>query len=84
MFDWYEIFDANEFQASETPSRSLNVFLEGVGFEEVLITKGGFQSVTFRGVFLPVTFLNRNPYEREGYAVYKNEDEKVFLGIKVE
>jgi hypothetical protein len=84
MFDWYEIFDYNEFDLAGVPSRSLSIFLEGIGFEDVLITKGGFISVVFRGVFLPVGFLNRNPYERGNLAVYRDTNDKVWLGIKIQ
>lgn len=84
MFDWYEIFNYQEFNDSGLVSKSLSVFLEGVGFENILITKGEFTSILFRDAFLPIGFNNENPYGfGENYAVYKDSNEKVWVGIKV-
>jgi hypothetical protein len=83
MFDWYELFKYDEFTASGLVSKSLRVFLEGIGFENVLITKGNLVSVLFRGVLLPLEFNGENPYSFGGkYAVYKDPTGRVWLGIK--
>jgi hypothetical protein len=84
MFDWYELFDYQEFEDSPLVSRGFNAFLEGIGFERVLITKGNLVSVLFRGVFLPIEFTGLNPYSIGNYAVFKDDSNKVWIGIKVE
>jgi hypothetical protein len=84
MFDWYEIFNLEDFNNSGLVSRGLDVFLEGIGFERVLITKGNLVSVLFRGFFLPIEFTGLNPYSIGNYAVYKDSSNKVWVGIRIE
>lgn len=84
MFDWFQIFNTDDFEALGLVSRNLTLFLLGYGEKEILITKGNTIALTYDGVLLPVEFAEKNPYVRDGYAVYKDADNNVFLGIEVE
>lgn len=84
MYDWYNLFSLTEFEAADLVSRSITVVLEGVGEKEILITKGNTTGITYEGVFLPVNFLGKNPFEFEEYAVYLDADNNVWLGLEVE
>lgn len=87
-FDWYKIFNLTEFEATGLVSRTVTVFMEGIGTQEILITKGNLVSMMYADTLLPVEFLDKNPYSRAGddhtYAVFKDEAADVWLGIGVE
>jgi hypothetical protein len=87
-FDWYNIFNLTEFTDELLISRSLTVFLEGRGEQEILITRGNVISIVYEDVIMPIEYLDENPFVREGddahYAVYKDSNEDVWLGIEVE
>jgi hypothetical protein len=83
MFDWYKIFEYEDFIESGLVSQSKRVFLEGIGFEEILITKGVMTSVLFRGVFLPLEFNGQNPYSFGGdYSIFKDPSNSIWIGVK--
>ncbi len=81
--DWYEIFDATEFEASGLVSRSLSVQLTGRGEATFHITRGNLLGVTYLDTFLPVQLLGANPFAAGGYAVYRDPDDKVWFGFDV-
>jgi hypothetical protein len=86
IFDWYLIFNLNEFVATDLVSRKVKVLLEDVGEKEVLITKGNVVSVLYEDVLLPIDFQTYNPFigvgELSHYAVYKDSSANVWLGIE--
>lgn len=83
-YSWYSLFDRAAFEAEGLISRTLDLFLEDVGAVEILITKAGLTSILYDGTFLPINFIEENPYARDGYAVYEDDDGMVWLGIEVE
>lgn len=87
-FDWFNIFNLDEFLALNICSRNLTLSLEDHGEKEVLITRGNEISITFEDVLMPISYEDENPFVREGdgdihYAVYKDSDNDVWLGIEV-
>lgn len=82
IFDWYKLFNLEDFEATELASRELIVSLEGIGRTSVLISFGNTISITYNETFLPLNLPNRNPYIEEGYASYIDENEDVWLGIE--
>lgn len=84
MFDWYRIFNVNEFEALGLISKTYTLELEGLGFKDILVTKSNFLSLTYEGVFLSVGLNDRNPFSMDGFAVYKNDNDDIFLGIAVD
>lgn len=87
-FDWYQIFNLNEFLATGLVSRTYTFVLEGRGQKDVLVTQGNETSIVYEDVLLPVLFNDDNPFVREGddgtYAVYKDSNDNVWLGFEVE
>lgn len=88
IFDWYKIFNLNDFLALGLISKSYTIDLQDIGEEDFLVTKENFTSVTFRDVMLPIQFNDENPVVREGddgtYAVYIKPNNDVYVGIEVE
>lgn len=82
-YNWFSIFNLPDFINTGLVSRTLQVFLSGIGPKQVMVTNGNLVSVVIDGVILPIEFMGKNPYGREGYAVYKNEAGEVFLGVEV-
>ncbi len=86
-FDWYQIFNLNEFLATGLVSRTYTFFLEGRGQKDILVTQGNETSIVYEDVILPVLFNSENPFVSEGdagsYAVFKDTDENVWLGFEV-
>lgn len=87
-FNWYLLFNLTEFLATDLVSRVLTVSLEEVGEKSILITRGNLVSLVYEDVFLPIEFQSDNPLIREGddasYAVYKDVNQDVWLGIEAE
>jgi hypothetical protein len=82
-YDWYKIFSLTDFLNEEITSREMIVLLESIGRTTVLISRGNLVSITYNGVFLPVNFLENNPYIDSGLASYVDDDNNVWLGIEV-
>lgn len=83
MFNWYKLFSLTEFLESDLTSRKLTVLLSEVGQKDILITRGNLIGITYEDVFLPIEFNGLNPYSRDGYAVYRDKSNDVWLGIEV-
>lgn len=85
QYDWYKLFNKTEFEAEELVSRTLLVQLEGRGREQFHITRGNTVAVTYDSdIFLPVNFLEQNPYVQETYAVYLDGNDDVWFGFEVD
>jgi hypothetical protein len=85
-FNWFKLFNQNDFQALGLASKTYPVILEGVGQKDVLVTQGNELSVVYEDVILPIQFQGDNPFTRQGdgatYAVYKASNGDVYLGIE--
>jgi hypothetical protein len=84
MFDWYKIFNLTEFYEADLVSKVYTVFLTGVGQKDILVTQGNTTGVTYEDTFLPLNFNDeKNPYQRNKYAVFVDDNNDVWLGIEV-
>jgi len=83
IFDWYALFNLDEFMDTELTSRELIVLLEGIGRVSILVSRGNTVSLTYDGVFLPLNFIDQNPYVDGIYASYVDDDNQVWLGREV-
>lgn len=84
-FDWFSLFNLQEFLDSGLVSSTKTFSLNGIGTVDILITRGNEVAILYDGVFLPIQFNDENPWVFEGYAVYvKPADGIVYLGIAVE
>ena len=83
IFDWYQIFNVDEFEALGLESKAYTYFLASRGVKEILVTKGFGISVVVDDKFLPVEFNDNNPWIDEDKAVYLDEDNNVWIGYEV-
>lgn len=81
LYNWYLLFNKEEFLSTELVSRTLSLDLENIGLKEILITLGNELSITYEGTFLPVRFKDENPYVFESKAVYEDENSNIWLGV---
>lgn len=84
MFDWYRIFNVDEFDSQGLVSKTYRLELEGIGIKDILVTRGNLLGVTYEGVFMAVGLNDRNPFAMDGFAVYRDNNQDVFLGIAVD
>jgi hypothetical protein len=83
IYDWFKIANLDEFEATGLYSQELTLELEGIGEKEFLLTNGNEVSILYEGVFLPVNFNEKNPFEFDSHAVYLDADNNIYLGIGV-
>lgn len=84
-YHWYSLFNHAEFIATGLVSRTLVVELEGLGEKQILISRGNKIGITYDDVYLVVDLLtDLNPNVIENYAVYKDTNNDVWLGILIE
>ena len=83
IFDWFEIFNTDDFDALGLVSKTYTLELEGLGEQDILITKGQGYGITYNDVFLSLQLNGDNPFIFEGFAIYRDENNDVFLGIEV-
>lgn len=84
IFDWYKIINYTEFVEAGLPSQELEVFLQDVGVKTILVTKGNMLGILYDGVYLGLNLNDKNPFSFEGYGIYIDDNEDVWLGIEVE
>ncbi len=84
-FDWFKLFNLTEWIATGLVAQSLTVNLEGKGRTTFEITQGNTTGIRLASaeVFLPVAFLENNPYIQDGYAVYLDDANDVYFGYPV-
>ena len=82
IYNWYNLFNMNDFDNMGIPSFSDEFFLTDVGAETIMITKGNLTSILFRDTFLPVNLNGKNPFVVGTYAVYYDENFDIWLGIE--
>lgn len=84
IYDWYNIVNSDDFEALGLPSKTYTFILEDVGQKDILVTKGIAVGIIYEDVFLSVNLNNRNPFAMDGYAVYKDANHDIWLGIEVQ
>lgn len=82
MFDWFNIFNRADFTALELVQKKYTVYLTGYGTKEILVGLGNTLNVTIDGIFLVVKFDDKNPYSRDGRAVYEDTNGDVWVGFE--
>lgn len=80
-FNWFKIFNADEFTALGLVSRVYTVNLIGIGEKDILVTRGNYLSITYEGVMLDIGMNERSPFIFDGFAAYQAPSGNVFLGV---
>lgn len=78
---WYKLFNVAEFLTESLDSRTLVLDLPDRGEETFEIFRGNYVSVAYDDGFLPIEFLDRNPYVQGSYAVYRDEADDIWFGF---
>lgn len=84
IYDWYKLFNLDEFNATGLTSQTKTVILEGRGQKEVSIFKGIGVSIMYDDVFLTMDLNDKNPFTFENKAVYVDGNNDIWLGIELE
>lgn len=85
MFDWYKIFNLDEFDATGLISKAYTLNLEGIGQKTIMVFKGVNTSIQYDGITLSIGLNGSNPFEFEDHAVYMDpETNDIYLGIAVD
>lgn len=82
IWEWYKIFNMDEFLATELTSRNLVAILEARGRATILISRGCLVSITYNDTYLPINLVGINPFIESGYASFIDTDNNVWLGIE--
>jgi len=77
----YKLINLDDFEDTGLVSRKIEAVLSGIGLKEILITKGNYVSVLYEGVFLCLGVNGKNFFEFEGYAVFIDPANDLYLGI---
>lgn len=72
IYKWFKIFNYDEFVDSGLVSINYIIELENMGEKEFLVTLGNLISVTHEGIILPILLNDKNPFEFESNAIYKD------------
>jgi len=80
VYNWYEIFNLDEFEEEDLVSKTYQLTLSGIGLKEILVTKGNNTSIVYDDVFLSINMNDKNPFEFEDHAVYLDSENNVWLG----
>jgi hypothetical protein len=81
---WFFIFNSDDFEALELPSRTYTLILENIGQVDILVTKGNTIGITYNGIFLSLNMNDNNPFVMDGQAIYIDENNNVWLGLPVD
>jgi hypothetical protein len=81
IYDWYFIFNSDDFDDLDLVSQTLTLDLDGIGEKDILVTKGINYAITYEGVFLSLELNDKNPFEFDSLAIYRDAYNNVWLGI---
>lgn len=83
IYDWFKIFNKDDFFATNLVSRMYQVNLEGRGIVQVLALRGNLLSVQFNGELLSHGITGQSIVERSDIATYLDANNDVWIGYKV-
>lgn len=79
---WYKLFNLADFLAESLVSRTLVETLNDRGEQTFEIFRGNYVSVQYADAFLPINFLDRNPYVQGNYAVWRDGNDDIWFGFQ--
>ena len=83
QYNWFKIFNLIDFQGLNLVSKEYVLVLEALGEKTFLVTRGNLISITYDGVQLSLSLNDKNPFEFEDHAIYKDENDDVFIGLPI-
>lgn len=83
-YDWFRLLDLNEFIVSGLVSISRDFTFPNIGTKTILFTSGNLYSLLYEDVFLSLALNDKLPFYFDDHAVFCDEDNFIWLGIKHE
>jgi hypothetical protein len=84
IYDWYKLFNMQEFLDTGLTSREIVQVLVGRGRTTVLVSRGNVVSLTYDGAFMPVNMIDINPFVVSPYASFLDSGGDVWIGFEVD
>lgn len=85
IYNWFKIFNMNEFLALGIVSRAYALRLQGIGDSIFIAYQGNYVSVQYLDEFLPVNLYVPAQYEKGNYSIYRDDATgDVYFGFLVE
>lgn len=79
-YKWYNLFNLDDWLETGLVSRTLSVVLDEIGPKEILLTQGNETGLVIDDTFLAVEMGGDNPFWRDGWGVFIDEDSNIWLG----
>lgn len=84
IYNWYKIFNEDEFLALDLVSKAYTLNLEDIGQKTILVTRGNYASIVYEGEIYSVNMVDKNPFVIENRAIFIDDDSNVYLGFLIE
>lgn len=81
-YTWYNIFNKTVFEGLGLEFKEYTFNLEGIGQKTIIVSKGNYLSMTYEGIMLAINVNDQNPFLFDDHAIYLDENDDVWLGIK--
>lgn len=81
MFDWFRLFNMENFTQSDLVSYEFQAVLGQYGLKDVLVTKGNKTGVLIDDVFMCIEMNDKNPTRFGERALFIDENDDVWIGI---
>lgn len=86
-FNWFLIFNRNEFEELDLVSRTYSVILDGIGEKDILVTQGNLLSMVYDGVMVSLGDVGETelpfvaPFLFDGLGAMQTSNGDVYLGV---
>lgn len=81
MFDWFRLFNMEEFTDSDLPSYEFQAICGDYGLKDFIATKGNKTGVLIDDVFLCVDMNDKNPTRFGERALFLDENDDIWIGF---
>lgn len=80
MWQWYKIFNLNDFDKLSVPDYAFEIELEDKGVQSFRICKGFLYSVIVDGIYLTPFLNDMNGFNKNERSAYIDEERNLWVG----
>ncbi len=80
LYDAFKVINLDEFNDTGLVSREVTQIFGSLGLKTVLVTKGNLVSILWDDKFLSLNLNDKNPFEFEGYAIFVDPANDLWIG----
>lgn len=81
MWQWFKVFNVDEFNKWDVPDIYLKLNLRGLGEQEIVVARGFKTSILFLGYWLVPGLNNRNGFSvRDKVSAYIDDENTLWVG----